>query len=80
MLKLLLSHPTDSYLQKTSLFLHTKIQTQKSFLKNLFPERNVAHTVQNRTLLDSSAQIKEIENNMSAMERAILKSNVGIIP
>ena len=31
-----ISHPTDSYLQKTSLFLHTRIQTQKSFLKDLF--------------------------------------------
>ena len=75
-LKAAISHPTESYLQKTSLFLNKRIQTQKSCLKDLFPERNVAHTVQNETLLDSSAQSKEMENNVSAKEKAILQSNM----
>lgn len=69
-LKAAITYPTKSYLQKTSLFLNTRIEAQKNFLQDLFLERN-DNVTEISTLVDNSASNKGVEDNIMAMMKVI---------
>ena len=69
-LKAAITYPTESYLQKTSLFLNTRIESQKKILQDLFLERN-DNVTESSTLVDNSASNKGVEDNIMAMMKVI---------
>ena len=69
--------PTESYLQKTSLFFNHRIKLYKSLIEQLFPEQSVCHT-QPSHILDSSPQAHRYEENIKQMCNLIVTK--GLFP
>ena len=74
-LKVGITYPSESYLQKTSLFLITRIEAQTNFVQDLFLERN-DNVTEISTLVDNSESSKGVEDNVMAMMKVISDSKL----
>ena len=76
-LKLAISRPTKSYIQKTSLFFNYRIKAYKSLIINqLFPETSKDSTTPSITMLDNTPQFARIEENIQVMCTEINEKNL----
>ena len=76
-LKLAISRPTKSYIQKTSLFFNYHIKAYKSLIINqLFPETSKDSTTPSITMLDNTPQFARIEENIQVMCTEINEKNL----
>ena len=76
-LKTAIVRPTESYLQKTSLFFNHRIKLYKNLIQELFPERSFCHT-QPSDILDSSPQANRYEENIKQMSNLVVTK--GLFP
>ena len=65
-LKTAVARPTETYLQKTSLFFNHRIKLHKNLVQQLFPERGASH-MQPIDILDNSPQAHQYEENVKQM-------------
>ena len=69
-LKAAVVHPTDAYLQKTTLFFNDKIKAYKNLIQQLFPERSKTK-LQSSAITDDTPQAIRQEENVKQMCSAI---------
>lgn len=67
-LKMAIAHPTQAYLQKTSLFLRYRITAHKNLLDQLFP-CSVSSPPPVK-VFDSTPEMKKVEENITTMKMA----------
>ena len=75
-LKLAISRPTKSYIQKTSLFFNYRIKAYKSLIHQLFPETSKDSTTPSITMLDNTPQFARKEENIQVMSTEINEKNL----
>ena len=76
-LKTAVIRPTESYLQKTTLFFNHRIKLHKNLIQQLFPERTVSH-MQPLDIMDSSPQAYKYEENIKQMCNLVVTN--GLFP
>ena len=59
-------HPSQAYLQKTSLFFNCRIEAYKNLMHELFPEKFI-ETSNYKGITDSTPQVKHREENIKEM-------------
>ena len=62
-LKTAVARPTETFLQKTTLFFNHRIKLHKNLVQQLFPERGASH-MQPIDILDNSPQAHQYEENV----------------
>ncbi len=77
-MKMAIVRPTQSYLQKTSLFLRYRISAHKNLLAQLFPQYDSKPV--RAGIVDRTPEIKAKEENIIAMTETINKTNLFITP
>ena len=75
-MKAAITYPTESYLQKTSLFFNYRIKTSKNFLKQLFPEVSSCDISPKLVICDTSTEQAKKQENISTMITAIVENNL----
>ncbi len=71
-LKMAITRPTQSYLQKTSLFMRHRISCHKSLLSELFPKLNMDGQLLFHVFTNKPA-VKQREENIQKMKKEINK-------
>jgi hypothetical protein len=67
-LKRAISYPTESYLNKTSLFLNCRIKAYKNLMRELFPEKTTSETTSSDSSVnDMSTEGKHKEENINVI-------------
>ena len=74
-LKTAVIRPTESYLQKTSLFFNHRIKLHKNLIQQLFPERTVYY-MQPLDIMDSLPQAYKYEENIKQMCNLVVTNSL----
>ena len=75
-MKAAIVRPTKAYLQKTSLFLRYRIAAHKNLLRQLFSSAPKRHPKNDRCLFTYIPELKEREDNITAMFHEMEKRNL----
>uniref|UniRef100_A0A1X7SXP9 Uncharacterized protein n=1 Tax=Amphimedon queenslandica TaxID=400682 RepID=A0A1X7SXP9_AMPQE len=73
-LKSAVTYPTEAYLQKTSLFMNSRVKLSKNLFNQLFPEQNSIEGVPE--IIDNSSDSVKLEKDIIKMIEIIQENNL----